>query len=353
MPKLVDKLILFFISVALYVTCVNNKYMIAPILIALIFSASISYFESYGIKIALSAVYLATCLFKPEFAFFIPAICYDIVFSKVKWIWALAFIPLIGIPTDTIKYSKFMTAALIIVTLILKRRTEALESIKNKYHTLQDNAKEISIQLENKNKGLMEKQDYEINLATLKERNRIARDIHDNVGHLLSRSILQIGALLALNKDQDTMESLLLVKESLSEAMSSIRSSVHDLHEESIDLAVEIQKLIDGFQFCNVKFYHDLDSVLNKNIKYCFISVTKESLSNIIKHSNATEAQISIFEHPSLVQLVIQDNGSKICYKSENGIGLKNIKDRVSAIGGNINITTEKGFRVFISVPKG
>jgi signal transduction histidine kinase len=43
----------------------------------------------------------------------------------------------------------------------------------------------------------MEKQDYEIYLATLRERNRIAREIHDNVGHMLSRSILQIGALKA------------------------------------------------------------------------------------------------------------------------------------------------------------
>ena len=45
-------------------------------------------------------------------------------------------------------------------------------------------------------------QDYEIYLATLKERNRIAREIHDNVGHMLTRSILQLGALSVINKDE-------------------------------------------------------------------------------------------------------------------------------------------------------
>ena len=45
--------------------------------------------------------------------------------------------------------------------------------------------------LTQKNKDLLEKQDYEIHVATLKERNRIAREIHDNVGHMLSRSLLQ------------------------------------------------------------------------------------------------------------------------------------------------------------------
>lgn len=51
---------------------------------------------------------------------------------------------------------------------------------------MRDTTKEIAMQLKQQNRDLMEKQDYEINIATLNERNRIAREIHDNVGHLLS-----------------------------------------------------------------------------------------------------------------------------------------------------------------------
>ena len=88
-------------------------------------------------------------------------------------------------------------------------------------------------------------------MATLKERNRIARDIHDNVGHLLSRSILQIGAAIIINKNEELNLNLNLIKDTLNEAMNSIRNSVHDLHDDSIDLQIEIQKLINNFSFSN------------------------------------------------------------------------------------------------------
>ena len=57
-------------------------------------------------------------------------------------------------------------------------------------------------------------------------------------------------------------------------------------------------------------------------------------------------------EHPALYQLIIKDNGSNIKYNTENGIGVKNISDRVSSMGGSLNISTNNGFRIFISIPK-
>ena len=71
----------------------------------------------------------------------------------------------------------------------------------------------------------MEKQETEVHLATLKERNRIAREIHDNVGHMLSRSILQLGALKALNHDSSLSAPLSELHKTLNTAMDSIRTS--------------------------------------------------------------------------------------------------------------------------------
>ena len=70
-------------------------------------------------------------------------------------------------------------------------------------HKTRDDSTEQAILLKSRNQSLLKKQDYEIYNATLKERNRIAREIHDNVGHLLSRSILLTGALKAVNKDEN------------------------------------------------------------------------------------------------------------------------------------------------------
>lgn len=357
MKELTDKIIILTISLALYIPNINSVYMVIPVLTAIALSAVLSYLERQHISLGTFIIYTIICFFEPNFLFFIPLICYDIIFFKFKWIWILSFLPLISASIQISFIIKWIIGAFIIVAYILKYRTTSLESIKKQYHELRDTSKEISLKLEKKNKELLEKQDYEINVATLTERNRIARDIHDNVGHMLSRSILQIGALLITTKDEKTKENLRLLKDTLSEAMDSIRNSVHDLHEESIDLRVELQKLIDNFKFCPIEFEYDVDTNLEKNVKYCFIAVTKEALSNIIKHSNATKVLVTIREHPALFQLVIQDNGTQDndmedSNDSENGIGLKNISDRVNAVGGNVNISADKGFRIFISVPK-
>lgn len=352
MKELIDKLIIFTISLALYIPNVDSIYMVVPILTVIILSAALSYLGNDRIKLGIFVAFIIFCFFKPDFLLFIPLICYEVIFLKIKWIWLLAFLPLISNSTQISFIIKWLIGAFILIAYILKYRTISLESIRKQYHELRDSSKEISMKLEGKNKELLEKQDYEINVATLTERNRIARDIHDNVGHMLSRSILQVGALLVTTKDENTKENLRLIKDTLSEAMNSIRNSVHDLHEESIDLQVEIQKLIDNFKFCSIEFEYDVETNLEKNLKYCFIAVTKEALSNVIKHSNATKVFVIVREHPALHQLVIQDNGTENIHDSEDGIGLKNIKDRVNAVGGNVNITADKGFRIFISVPK-
>ncbi|MDP4178660.1 MAG: histidine kinase, partial [Bacillota bacterium] len=346
------KIIIFIICLAVYSPKINETYMIVPILAAVILSSALSYFDDDKFLLGIYAVYIITCFFQPKFIFFIPLICYDAICTRIKWIWIFALLPLSVNFSEVPITSRFIIIAFIIVAYILKYHTVSLQKTLSDYRELRDSTKELSIRLEKKNKEMLEKQDYEINLATLKERNRIARDIHDNVGHMLSRSILQIGALLAINKDENIKENLRLIKDTLSEAMDSIRSSVHDLHEESIDLQSEIQKLVYDFKFCAIKFDYDVETNIDKNIKYCFIAITKEALSNIINHSNATEVTLIIREHPALYQFVVQDNGSQGTINSENGIGLKNISERTVSLGGNVNISNDKGFRIFISIPK-
>lgn len=352
MNNLVDKIIIFFICLSIYMHIVNGIYIIVPILITLFLSSVVSYKEDSKILITIFISFLLLCFFYPAFIFFIPLICYDLFFYRIKWLWIFLILPICVHYSSIPDISKIFIIAYILISYTLKYRTKSFYSIKKNYYSVSDTAKELSIKFEKKNRELLEKQDYEINLATLSERNRIARDIHDNVGHLLSRCLLQIGALLAINKDESIIVNLSLIKDTLSAAMDSIRSSVHNLHEDAVDLQVEINKLIDNFKFCPIKLDYDMDSSPEKKIKYCFITITKEAFSNIIKHSNATEVLVLLREHPALYQLVIKDNGSSIDYNIEHGIGIKNIMDRVSSLGGSVNISTDNGFRIFISIPK-
>jgi signal transduction histidine kinase len=246
----------------------------------------------------------------------------------------------------------------------LKNRTTAAIRLLSEYNELRDTTKELAILQEQKNQSLLENQDYEVNLATLNERNRISKEIHDNIGHLLSRSLIQIGALLTITKEEITKEGLASLKESLSEGMDSIRNSIHNMHNESIDLYTSIDTIIKEFTFCNISFEYDIKSNPELKLKYSILAIIKEALSNIMKHSNATKVMVSLREHPALYQLIISDNGTmdflmkeKLSKLIENqlymdGIGLQNITDRVKNFNGNINFILENGFRIFITIPK-
>jgi len=97
---------------------------------------------------------------------------------------------------------------------------------------------------------------------------------------------------------------------------------------------------------------YDIHSNPDIRLKYAFLSIVKEALANIIRHSDASRASITCREHPALYQLIIEDNGTVKDYDAGSGIGLKNITDRVDAFHGNINITTDHGFKIFITIPK-
>ncbi len=228
------------------------------------------------------------------------------------------------------------------------------EMLQEKFVETRDNGTELAIALENENKILLEKQDSDIYAATLKERNRIAREIHDNVGHMLSRGILMTGALMAVSKDESTKEGLKGLKECLDEAMTNIRQSVHDLHDESIDLEQAVKNLYQEMKDYEVKLDYDMERHIPREIKYSMIAIVKECLSNIIKHSNGNKIRISLLEHPSFYKLAVEDNGS--CGSrnmADGGIGLHNIKDRVDGHNGTLNILAEKsGFKVYVSIPK-
>lgn len=141
-----------------------------------------------------------------------------------------------------------LTFLLFSIALILCYKTKRLLQLEQDFRLLRDTSTEYHLLLQQKNKDLIERQDYEIHAAALRERNRIAREIHDNVGHMLSRSILQAGALLAINQQENLKEPLYALKDTLSHAMDDIRNSVHDLHNDSIDLRQTVSDMLSGFR---------------------------------------------------------------------------------------------------------
>jgi len=200
---------------------------------------------------------------------------------------------------------------------------------------------------------LMENQDASVHVATLQERNRIAREIHDNVGHMLSRTILQMGALQTIHPEEPLHGQLESISETLNEAMNNIRESVHDLHDESLDLNLSIHEAAKDLEAdYRIKIDYDMSDSVERAVKYCFIAIVKEALANVVKHSNGNQVNILLREHPGFYQLLIEDNGKVEKRTDFEGIGLSNMRERVEALGGNLLIETKQGFKILITVPK-
>lgn len=304
-----------------------------------------------------------------DFLLFFPLLLYQTL-SAGLFPLAVAELPLWGFLVFQINRFPAVLCLLgifgFVLSFFLWLYARKYQALYQDFHQIRDDSEEHTLLLSEKNKALLEKQDYEIYAATLRERNKIAREIHDNVGHVLSRSILMTAACKTINKN-DSLDPLLgNLEESLNGAMNSIRSSVHDLHDDAIDLEDAIKGLVKDFTFCPVNLTCDMSRQIPREVKYSLISITKEGLSNVMRHSNADSVDILLREHPALYQLCIEDNGTpengipdiqtgSDSNKAKNisgGMGLSNIRDRAKALGGTVQITQENGFRIFVTIPK-
>ena len=208
---------------------------------------------------------------------------------------------------------------------------------------------------------MLSRREYEVELATLAERARIAREIHDNVGHQLTRALLQAEALRVVHAGEpDVAADFADVRRTVDEALDMVRSSVHDLRDDSVDLGVQMRKVagsLSGQAPLDVALDVSCEQV-PASVSTCFLAVLRESLSNAARHSDATRVDVRCLEHPSFYQLVVEDNGGKkgglAPEAASDGMGLSSMRERVEALGGSFAAgpAEDGGWRVFASVPK-
>ena len=258
---------------------------------------------------------------------------------------------------DTILNYILEVVLLMAFAVMLSYFTEQLLGYQMKLHSMRDASMEHDMLMEQMNHQLIEKQNAQIYNATLKERNRIAREIHDNVGHMITRSILQVGAIGVINTDEKLKAPISDLKSTLDTAMDSMRKSVHDLYDESVDLRQALAKLKPTDSAFAFSLEYDCEDDVQRDVKYAFIAIAKEAVNNAVKHSNGDEIRIIVREHPAFYQLEIMDNGTSVDERSlsgetGDGIGIKNIKERVAAIGGTMRIKADDGFRIFVTLMK-
>lgn len=369
MIALIDRIVIFLfglVSVNMRCSIYNEKIVVYFLigLLILCFSYIFSFAKlKYIDLVCYLAVIILTGYYKNLIAFF-GIIIYALVLKYMedkKCLYGL-FILIICISVYAMSDKDFLnnifTVLTYILSIIMAVKTEKLIEKDIVLKATRDDGIEKNNILSEKNRYLYENQENEIHIAILSERNRIAREIHDNVGHLLSRSILQVGACIAVNKNHPVEKMLFPIKETLDEAMNSIRESVHDIHKESFDLKPEVEAILSDIKEFDVKLDYDISQNADKDIKYVFLTILKEATTNICKYSNGDKVFVIMRELENYYQMVIEDNGKMTDEQKSSkngmdyGIGLINMEERVKGLSGIINFSHENGFRIFISIPK-
>ncbi len=213
------------------------------------------------------------------------------------------------------------------------------------------------------NKELLVK-NHEIQEALLQgqtiERKRVASELHDNVGSLLSAvrvSLLTLNSKKLPSRDQKVY---LQIQEMVENACREVRLISHNLLPEELEkygLEVALEKMIERLNFSTpIEFTLNTKGLkeysLDRKTAFHLYSICLELINNILKHSEATDAAMTFRKKNNSLELFVRDNGKglKSCMK---GKGITSVEERVEAMNGILNIESEigEGTRTHISVP--
>jgi signal transduction histidine kinase len=197
--------------------------------------------------------------------------------------------------------------------------------------------------------------------ATLQERNRIAREIHDGLGHTLAAQTIQINnALLYWQSDLTQAVAFLKQAKQLgSEAFLEVRKSIsllrsNPLQGESLESA--LRKLFKDFQNTTgitITSTIKRSLLLSPEVSTALFRIAQESLTNISKHAQATSITVTL-NQTGVIHLSIEDNGTGFDpTQNTTGFGLQGMQERTHALGGQFQIHSHSGngCTIEISIP--
>ncbi|MEG4090686.1 sensor histidine kinase [Microcoleus sp. Pol12B4] len=257
------------------------------------------------------------------------------------WEWRFSNVLLFGLT--------LVFALLLINALIAERQSrEQLEIAHDKLAITHEQLRHYALRIEDQ--------------ATLQERNRIAREIHDGLGHTLAAQTIQLNNALLLWKSEDEKAVAFLkqAKQLGSEALLEIRKSVSVLRSnplQGLSLESAIDKLLQDFQRMTgleVSNSIRLPVLLSQEINTTLYRIVQESLTNIHKHADATMVTVGLQQHAGQIYLSIADNGKGFDpAQNTTGFGLQGMRERVAAAGGQFAIysKSENGCRISVSLP--
>lgn len=243
---------------------------------------------------------------------------------------------------------------------LLALRTTEEETTRARLHAMRDDLREKVLALQDANARLLRAQDHELRAAALSERTRIAREIHDGVGHVLTRLLLRVKALQVTHRDEPgVVADLATLDSDLGEALDSMRRSVHALSEEGEELATSLNLLGSRCGIAKVEVDCSTQTEPPPAVARCVVAVVREALTNAARHGRAASARVAVTDYPAFWQVTVDNDGvvppgdEPLVDGDKNaGLGLRSMTERVEALGGRVRITPRPRFTVFATIPR-
>lgn len=200
-------------------------------------------------------------------------------------------------------------------------------------------------------------------IAVLRERNRISREIHDSVGHALSTTMIQLSAMERIgDKDNNPLGTMAKnLREFVNESFQDVKAAVTELkpdeyeNYEGVIRITEACKTFEKLSGVKVKINTSQEKwILSTKQSQNLYRITQEVLSNALRHGKATKVNIVMNYLEDQIVMSFKDNGVGTKEIIESGVGLKSIRERVTEINGITNMSSEigDGFFVKLTIPK-
>jgi signal transduction histidine kinase len=187
------------------------------------------------------------------------------------------------------------------------------------------------------------------------ERLRLSRELHDVSGHKLTALKLNLAVLA---KDANVVErrELVTARVLVDELLHDIRGVVAQLrHHDGIDLREAITKLAEPLPFAHVHVHVDENARVDDTERAAtLIRLAQEALTNAAKHASSQNVWLKLTREKDSLQLVVEDDG-KLVHPVSPGHGLMGMRERVAALGGELEIGVAKagGMRICARLPQG
>ena len=281
---------------------------------------------------------------------------------RARMVAAAACVPFVAVMATRVQDTPVLALALAVCALaaLLALRTVQEETARRSLHAVRDDLREKVLTLQDTNAQLLQAQDYELRAAALAERTRIAREIHDGVGHLLTRLLLQVKALQVVHREEPgVVADLTTLDGGLDEALDSMRRSVHALSDDGEELATSLNMLGSRCGIDSVRVDCSTEAEPPAVVARCVVAVVREALTNAARHGGARSARVAVTDYPAFWQVTVDNDGivpaegePAAVGRGGSGLGLRSMTERVEALGGRVRITPRPRFTVFVTIPK-